>query len=102
MNVQLAIEKKLYILVSHLLGGNLIFKQIEIKNIMSWQDWKEFIRLNDGKIIDEYDKEITLDWLESWIKEKQNNPKNDSHLNHYPNDGFYDPEGYVFSYGDFS
>jgi hypothetical protein len=72
------------------------------KGIKSWKEWKEFIKNNTGKIIDEYDKELSLDELESWIAQKQQNIFNKSHLDYYPEDGFLDEEGYIFSINDFS
>jgi hypothetical protein len=72
------------------------------KGIRSWDEWKDFIKSNPGKIIDEYDKELTLEELENWIETKQNNPNNKNHINYYPEDGFLDKDGYVFSDRDFS
>ena len=71
-------------------------------NIRSWQDWQE--ALQDGKIFDEYDREVSLEDFIKLVEEKQKIPGALNHaLQKYDYDrDFVDNEGYSFSEGDFS
>jgi hypothetical protein len=68
------------------------------QDVNSFDEWKE--RLKEGKIVDEYGVELTLEEFVEMVKSKQTNGKN--HAITYPNDdNFVDKDGYSFSNRDF-
>jgi len=70
-------------------------------NIRSWKNWQE--ALQQGKIVDEYDREVSLDDFIKLVEDKQKILGALNHALNYPDIySFIDEEGYSFSEGEFS
>ena len=77
--------------------------------IKSFKQWQDFIKARELTIVDEYQEEIPLEKFISFVEAKQMNPDNIDHKKYseknyvsYAHTWFYDPEGYTFTYGEFS
>lgn len=81
-------------------SGGWTFSFHETFDCKSWKDWKEYFANNEGKIIDEYGKHVSINDFEKMILRKSTEENNHA-ICAMDHASYLDPEGHSFTKGTF-